>query len=326
MIDALANLMSQYPFLSNIIILALSFAIVIKASDLIIFGISNYAKKFGISDYLVGFLVVAFGMSLPEFMSSITGAIARDSGIIFGTILGSNIITLTLMLGIMTIAGHKINMESRLLRETGKYMIPLAVFPFLLFIDKYLSRTDGIILIFVFFIYIALLWQREGTFGKLKKDVKFRIFWKDTAIFIGSLAALLLSSRFLVFSSINIAHELKLSSYIVALTVIGIGSSIPDLMVQIKAIRTGHTHVGFGNVLGSTITKILLLLGIVALIYPVQLQISKLLIAMLFYIISIVVVLIFIRSREMDYRHGIILLVIYALFMALQVLSEMGII
>ena len=326
MISELTNLMSQYPLLSNIIILALSFLIVIKASDLILFGIGNYAKKFGISDYLIGFLVVAFGMSLPEFMSSITGALAKDSGIIFGTILGSNIITLTLMLGIMTIIGHRISLESRLLKETGKYLIPLAVFPFLLFIDKLLSRTDGLILIVVFFAYVALLWGREGTFGKLKKDVKIRIFWKDAAIFVGSLVALLLSSRWMVFSSISIAHELKLSSYIIALVVIGIGSSIPVLMVQIKAIKTGHTHVGFGNVLGSTIIKMLLLLGIVALIFPIQIQVSQLLIAILFYIISIVVVLVFIKSREMDYRHGLILLAIFAAFMVLQVLSEMGII
>ncbi|MBW3023242.1 sodium:calcium antiporter [Candidatus Woesearchaeota archaeon] len=326
MIDQLANLMNQYPLISNIVILALSFIIVIKASDLIVFGMSEYARKFGISDYLIGFLVIAVGMSLPEFMSAITGAVAKDSGIVFGTILGSNIITLTLVLGVLAIAGKKINLESKLLKETGNYMIPLAIFPFVLFINKYLSRIDGIILIAVFLGYVVMLWRKEGTFGKLKKDVKLEKFWKDALVFIGSLVALLLAARWLVFSSINIANQMHVSSYLIALTVIGIGASLPDLIVQIKAIKTGHHNIGFGNILGSTLAKMLLLLGIVALITPFQLNISKLLIALIFYVISMAFVLFLIKNKEMDYRHGMILVAIYLVFMALQICSEIGVI
>ncbi|MEM4336539.1 MAG: sodium:calcium antiporter [Candidatus Woesearchaeota archaeon] len=325
MIDNIINIMNSYPVISNIIIVGLSFLILIKASDLIIFGISNYARKFGISDYLIGFLVVAIGMSLPEFSAAINGAIVNDSGVVLGTIFGSNIITLTLVLGVLAIAGHKINLESRLLRETGKYLLPLSVLPFFVFLNKEASRIDGLILILVFLVYIIMLWKKEGTFGKLR-SVKIKFIWKDAFVFVGALVALLLSARWLVFSSINLSYIFGVSSYLVALIIIGFGSSLPDLTVQIKAVRSGHHNIGFGNVLGSTITKMLLLLGIVIMINPIKIDFSLIIVSIIFYVVSMLFVIFLIKNKEMDYKHGILLIAVYLIFIFIEILKEFNII
>lgn len=309
--------MTQYPLLSNIIVIIFSFAIIVKASDLLVFGISNYARKFGISDFLIGFLVLSIGASLPEFVSSIMGGFAGDGGVVFGTILGSCVTAMTLSLGITALVGKKIDLRSRLLKKTEHYVLLIIALPFLLVIDGKLSRIDGIILILVFLGYTMFLWAREGTLGQLKKDVKIKHLWKDILVFLGALIALLLSARWLVFSLIKTSTIIGVNSYIIAIIVIGIGATLPDITVQVRALLSGHSFVGFGNVLGSRVVM-LLVAGIVALISPVVINPRLLIIGALFYFSASIFLLYRIRHKEIDWRHGIALVCFYVLFTIIQ--------
>ncbi len=315
---------SAHPLLFNAIVLVLSLIIVIKAADLLIFGISNYARKFGISDYLIGFLVLAIGTSLPELVSSLIGGSAGSSGIALGTILGSGVITITFVLGAMTVAAKKLDVKTRLLGKSKYFIFIMMLLPMVMLLDGKISRLDGVLLVVVFFAYIAGLWRKEGTFGKLKK-VKIEHLWKDVFIFLGALVALLLGARFLVFSSVVISQEIGISSYLIALIVIGLGASLPDLTVELKSLKKGREAIGIGNILGGITAEMLLMLGIVAIIFPIHIAkigFAGLISTIIFFLISMALVLFWIRKQELHRWQGFILLAIYAAFVAVQILIE----
>ena len=316
----------QNPLVINLFILAASIYILVRAADYIVFGISNFSKKLGISEYLIGFLVVSVGMSTPEFVSSVMGSLQKNSGLVLGSVFGAVITALLLILGIAAIFGRKISLESRLLRESRHYLMILAALPIAFILTGKLQRWMGIVLIAVFFGYVVYLWRKEGTFGKLKEDVKFKLLWKDALVFLIALGALLLSARWMVFSAVNISDMLGISTFLIALLVIGISSSLPDLMVQIRSVKTGHTHIAFGDILGSCLVDMLLVLGIITVISPLTIDFGVVILSLLFYLGGLGLVLWLIRNREMDYRHGIVMVGFYLLFIALEILAEVGVI
>lgn len=316
----------QHPLMINIFILAASIYILIRAADYIVFGISNYSRKLGISEYLIGFLIVSVGMSTPEFVSSLMGSIQGNSGIVLGSIFGAVITALLFILGIAAIFGKKISLESRLLRESRHYLMILAALPVAFILTGKVQRWMGLVLIAVFFAYVIYLWRKEGTFGKLKEQVKIKMIWKDGLVFLIALGALLLAARWMVFSAMQVSKIIGVSEFLVALLVIGISSSLPDLMVQIKSIKTGHTHIAFGDILGSSLVDMLLVLGLIAVINPISIQFSQIILSVIFYIGGFGLVLWLIKNREMDYRHGFVMVFLYLLFIALEILSEVGVI
>lgn len=316
---------SAHPLLFNAVVLVLSLLIVVKAADLLTFGISNYARKFGISDYLIGFLVLAIGTSLPELVSSFMGGSIGSSGVALGTILGSGVITITFVLGCMAIAAKKLDVRTKLLGKSTYLIMVMILLPMVMLLDKKISRVDGVLLVVVFFAYIIGLWRKEGTFGKLKK-VKIRHLWKDVFVFLGSLAALLIGARFLVFSSVVISQEIGISSYVIALIVIGLGASLPDLTVELKSIKKGRAGIGFGNVLGGITAEMLLILGLVAVFYPISIaniSLAGLVATIIFFLLSMGLVLFWVRKETLFRWQGFVLLGMYLLFVAVQVLIEL---
>ena len=315
---AILNLISNNPLIFHIAVIIASLIILVKAADLAVYGITRYARKLGLSDYLIGLIVVSLAASLPELVSALNGELMGDSGIVFGTILGSNIAGLSLVIGLLALVGKKVKVGCGILKKTKTDIFLLTILPFVLLIDSKLSRFDGALLITAYFIWLALLWKREGEFGKIKKDVKFKHLFRDGLIFVGCLIAILLLARWLVFSLINVASLLNISSYLIALVVIGIGSSIPDLTVGIRSVLRHHQDVGVGDVLGSLIMKSCLFLGIFALINPLVISWSLILVSFIFTILSVSLVLKFTCQETIDRKQGLILILLYVVFIIAQ--------
>ncbi len=305
------------PLLFHSLIIMASFIILAKSSDLIVGSISDYAKKFGISDYLVGLLIVAFSASMPELVSSITGASLGESGIVFGTMFGSNLFGATIGFGILALVARKIKMNAKILEGTKLDLFLLYTLPFILVIDGKLSRLDGAVLIFAFIAYLVLIWKKEGELGKLK-NVSFKKLWKDAVIFVGSLLALILSGRWLVFSSIGFAQAIQMPTYLIALTVISMGATIPDIMVGIRAVLKGHEDIGFGDFLGSAILKALLFVGVIAIFSPLIISFSSVLNLILFSLLALVITFYYVRKKEMGWRGGLLLILLYVVFLFIE--------
>lgn len=316
-----AAFFAQHPLIFHIIIIAVSFVILVKAANLLVFGINRYAKKEGLSDYIIGLLVVSLTASTPEFVSSISGLLAGDEGIIFGTILGSNIAGITLVLGIFALVGRKLKLDNKILKGMEPFIFFLIMLPFILGINGSLSRIDGIILIIVYFAYAAFLWFRESKTGHMKKDVKLKFVWKESLIFLLALAALFLSSRWLVFSAITASEMLKVPTFVMAIVVLGIASSLPDIFVGIKSLLEGDTGVGIGGSLGSMIVKALLFFGILAVIKPLPLDFSQLLISIIITIISLLIVMYLTKTGKMTWKSGLVLLFVYIVYIVLELIK-----
>lgn len=308
------------PLLFNIVLIAASLYILIKSSDLIIYGISGYAKRLGLSKYLIGMLVIAAAASLPEVLSSVTGLLLKQNDIMIGVILGTCMVHLCLVTGIMGIVGKKLNVDCKIL-EPKLLLWVFLVLPFVLMLNGVLSRADGIVLLGAFVFHVGYLWKREGTLGKIKKSVQLKTIWKDCFIFLGSLLALLLAARYLVFGSLNIANFLAIPSYFISLTLIGIGDAIPDFAICIKSVLKGHYEVGLGDVLGSTVMEFLLYFGIVALIKPITIAFSTILNASIFLVLAVTLMMFILKKRILTWKHGLLLVGMYVLFIAIEILK-----
>ena len=315
----LTEFVANYPIVFHIIIILASLVILVKSSDLALLGIINYAKKLGLSDYLIGLIIISLGASMPELVASLMGVVANDSGIIFGTILGSNITSITLVIGIFAIVGKKLGLNPKVLEKTEIITLSTVILPFILIIDGTLSRIDAGILIALYIGYLIYVWRKEGQFGKIKKDVKIKRLYLDGIIFILALLAILLSARWLVFSSIEIASMLNISSYVIALVVIGIGASLPDLMVGLRALSSGHKEIGIGNSLGSVVVQSLLFLGILAMIKPIKISFMSIIAAEIALLVSLSFILYLTIKKSINWKHGLILIGGYIIFILFSI-------
>jgi len=316
LLDTLAH-----PIVFNTIMLIASLYILFKSADLIVYGISNYAKRLGLSDAIIGLVVVAMAASAPEIISSLTGFMAGQTSMGFGAILGSNMVHAALLLGLLCIIAKKIKLEPNIFTKNRFIMWVALMLPFVLSLDGMLSRADGFILIAAFTAYLLKLWKLEGTLGKIKKKVKLKHLWRDVVIFLGASVALILAGRWLVFSSIQISNFFKIPPYFIALTVIGVGATIPDFAVEIKALAKKHTSIGLGDLLGSLIIELLLFFGIVALIKPITIDLVQVMWSFIFLAMSITLIMFWMNKKYLTRKHGLILLGIYALFMMIEIIK-----
>ena len=305
------------PLTFNIIVVVISLAMVIKSSDLVVYSISDYARKLGISDYLIGFLVLSIGTSLTELVAAITGATANQGGIVFGAVLGSSLFKFPI-LGLLLLISFNIKMKESIVSTSPISTLFVIVFPLILLLDGQISRSEGVLLIGTFFLYIVRLWRVEGELGKMKEDVKFKTIWKDVLIFSIALGVLLFSARQLVFSSISISQLLNISPYIVGLVIIGIGASAPEFTVQFKSIRKHRQNIAFGNVLGSLVANSVFVLGVAAVVRPIFIQSSAILMTSLFLIVGVIYTLVLMGKKNVNWKHGLVLVLVYLAFILFE--------
>jgi len=319
-LEVLRAFLVEQPLLFHAIVILISLGLLVKASALTISGISGYAKKLGMSDYIVGLFVVALTASVPEFLAALSGIALESSEVVFGTIFGSNLIGITLALGIIAIVGKKTKVDEKIFEKTKWDLVALMALPFVLLLDGTLTRLDGVLLIVAFAVYLYYLWKREGETGKLKKKVSIREIYKDSAIFLGALLVVFIASFFLVQSSLQIATLMGIPPLIVILVIVGIGSQVPDLSLALHAIRGGHEAVAIGDLLGSMITKSLLFFGIFALITDLSFDFGNTIFTGTFTLLTALLVFYFIKKKELTRWEGWLLVGLYLVFMAVEIM------
>ena len=307
------------PLLTNISFLLLSLLFIFWAADLVVYGIAGYARRLRMSDYLSGTLVVAFAACLPEVISAITALLAGKEDMLFGTILGTNMVHVALVTGIVAVVGKKVAVESTVL---AKILLPLwfaLMLPLMLILVRGgIGRIEGGILVAVFAAYVIWLWRQES--GTLR-HVKLRHLWRNAAIFLGALVVILITSQTLVSSSIVIAGILNIPTYFLALIVVGIGGALPDLAVAIRSVKQGRQDIGVGDALGSLTIQFLLFFGIVGLINPVSIPVSQSWTTLAFLATGITVLFWAIRKKELTRKTGIVLLSLFGLFVIVEALK-----
>lgn len=267
--------------LFNIFLLILGFILLIKGADILVEGSSSIAKKFGISGVVIGLTVVAFGTSAPELIVNIISSIKGNSDIGMGNIIGSNISNILLILGISALF-TPLEVDGSIIKKQIPFSILACLALFFLINSTMLNglgedglfRTGGFILILFFSIFLyytfSVVKRKDSDISLRKKDIKRFSNTISTLMIIGGVLALFFGGKFIVDSSVLIAKNLGLSEAFIGLTIVAIGTSLPELAASVMAARKNHIGMAVGNVIGSNIFNILWVLGLSAIIRPID--------------------------------------------------------
>ncbi len=306
----------------SVIILIACILIIVKASDWIIKAGSNIAKEIGITDYLIGFAIVAFGTSLPELATAIFGSLRGETRLVLGNLIGAGILDATLVLGLMAIFGQNITISGQMFKTFDQTMmtsLAIVLLPLVLGFDGVISRIDGIILVAAYAVYLAILIRREEHFKHYKHIVK-RDVVKDIFILIIGFPLLLVSAKYLVNAAIDLSLGLGISSYIIGLSVLALGTTFSELIIELRSVVKSRTNIGFGDVLGSLIANVSLILGIAAIIFPIEVKVTSYIISALFLVMATFVALLFLQKKTVTWKEGLALIMIYITFLISEVI------
>lgn len=261
----------------QIIILLASLAFIILGADWLVDGASSIARKAGISEFVIGLTIVGFGTSCPELVVSLTGAFAGNSDISIGNVVGSNIFNTLLILGVTALIRPIL-----ITRENKRRDIPMTIGVTILLIlcgmsttlfdlgsHNGLSRIEGIVFLILFATYIYSCFKNSTT-EEDGTEVKNLSITASIAMVMAGLAGLIFGGKFFVSSATSIAHALGVSDKFIAITILAGGTSLPELATCIVAAAKNKGQLALGNILGSNVFNILLILGCSAIVTPLD--------------------------------------------------------
>jgi len=305
----------------QILIFAVSIFLIIRGATLSTRFSGRIAKSFNLSNYVVGFLIVAVISITPEAFVAINSAISGVPSMGLGTIFGSNIADLTLVFAIVVlVAGRSLKIESKILKSNLIYpfffLIPIA-----LGIDGAYNRGEGLCLIIagVIFYYLAFHQSQEGEEkkSKIKFDKKIK---KDILYFVLSLLVLLVGSHFIVESGVKIAEYLTISPAVIGLFFIGLGTVIPELLFSISAVKKDQDSLAIGDLLGTVLADATILVGLIAFIKPFEFPIKIIYIAGIFMFAAAFMLYYLMRSGKiLSKREGYLLILFWLIFVLMEV-------
>lgn len=242
-------------------------------------GSTSIALRLGVTPLVIGLTVVAFGTGSPELTVSVESAYRGDSGLALGNVVGSNISNIALILGLSAIA-RPMHVRSKLIRREMPLMIAVTLLLCLLLWDGALGRLDGLLLVagsvaYTAFAYVSARRDRSAEvaaeFDAGMKELS-RPVWLDTTFVVAGFVALLVGSKLLLGGATVVAESFGVSQVVIGLTIVAVGTSLPELATSVVAAVRGEADVAFGNVIGSNILNILCILGVAALIRPFEVQ------------------------------------------------------
>ena len=307
------------------IILIIGFILLIKGADIFVDGASNIAKKFGIPSIIVGLTIVSLGTSAPELAVSLIASLEGSNGITIGNVLGSNIFNTLIVLGLTSIIMPIIIKKSIIFKD---YIVNVIVTIVLLILtfgrtllnnEPGLTRVSGIILLIGCIGYIIYLIKsaKDGNDNNVNEEIN--ILSSSIKIIIG-IIGIILGGNLVVNSASDIAYSFGLSDKLVGLTIVAMGTSLPELVTSMIAAIKGENDIAIGNVLGSNIFNILLILGVSSTINPIVIS-SSLLVDIVFLIVISVILGIFMFTGKKEKLslgrvEGLILVLLYISYIA----------
>ena len=251
------------------ILLILGFVFLVRGADLFVDGSSSIAKHLKIPSVIVGLTIVAMGTSAPEASVSITAAIAGNSDISLGNIVGSNIFNFLVVIGVSAIICPVISHKDILKRDLW-WNLGITGLLLLLMLDNKISQIDGIILLFGMCLYLFIVIKNALKNRTTETEEKLLSVPKSIIFMAIGLAAIICGGNFVVDNASIIAKSLGLSETLIGLTIVAVGTSLPELVTSITAARKHESGIALGNAVGSNIFNILFILGASSALTPIN--------------------------------------------------------
>jgi len=268
---------------------------------------SKIAKKIGMSDLVIGLTIVAIATSAPEFAVTVSAALRDQPAISVGNVIGSNIFNLGIILGFVALVSP-IPISKKLLQRDGSLLLGTGFILLIFFSDFMLSMLEGMILFITLVVYIIVLIKQKENIEDEVPEGKFKFM--DVPKFILGVGIIILSANFLVESASNIARIFGISEWLIGITIVAGGTSMPELATSLVAVQKKRHGISAGNLIGSDLFNMLGVLGVASIIKPLSLESSEY-ISLVFLAITLIIIMFMMRTGwKISKWEGLILIII----------------
>lgn len=305
----------------NLLFFILFCTVLFGSGALLVKSLAKIAYFLHITEYTAAFIIMAIATSFPELFVGITSAISKNPALSFGNIIGANILDLTLVTGIIILAGRGIKIRSKKTKKDSLFMLLPVILPLILFlIGNSLSRIDGVILLLTFLGYSFYSVKRRKEFQKpLKDKVKRLEVVFQSAFFIVFLVIMFFSANYVVHYASLLSIDLALPPIMIGIFLISIGTVLPELTFGVAAALNKKGDMVLGDQIGTVVTNSTLILGITALIYPITANFALFIISAAFLVVSAFLFATFFQTGSKLYViEAITLILLYALFIFIE--------
>lgn len=258
--------------LLSIVLLLVGLGLVVYGSDILVDGASSVARKIGISEFVIGIIIVGFGTSCPELVVSVTGAIDGNSAVSLGNVTGSNIFNILMILGLTAIFSPIAITKDNKTKDIP-ILLCITIFFCLIVLKGTINRLDAVLFLAIFAIYLLYNFKAgKAEAAAIEEEVVEKNYGTFLSILmiVGGLAGLIFGGKLFVNNAVTLAHALGASDKFIAVTILAVGTSLPELMTCVVAAAKKKGQLALGNIVGSNVFNILLILGISGLIHPLD--------------------------------------------------------
>ena len=310
----------------DIICLLLGFIIIIKGSDMLVDGSVNLAKFLKIPTLVIGLTIVAIATGVPEIAISISSSLKGSNGLLLGNLLGSNIFNILFILGLIAII-KPLYIKKEIILKNYAFALLSCLVLFIISYDIYfgdslvnlITRTEGILLLCFagIFLYSTVL---GATLDKNIKVEKGKFSFKYILYIIVGIVLIGLSAEVIVNSAVNISKWLGIGEDLIGLTIIAVGTNLPELVTSIVAVRKGEADIAIGNLVGTNIYNIFLILGLAATINPITISSNAFIDIIVLAITSFIVYIFIQHKKDINRKEGIIMILLYIIYIVYVVI------
>lgn len=301
-------------------ILIVGFILLIKGADFFVDGSSSVAKRLKVPSMIIGLTIVAMGTSLPECAVSVTASMSNNNALAVSNVVGSNLFNLMVVCGVCTLF-VPLAVSTDTLKKEFPFSIICAALLLVFGLDSMLGRVDSAIFIVLFVAYLgwmiySALQARNKAFSEDNdEEIKLLPVWQCIVYIVGGAAAIKFGGDFVVEGATAIATMLGLSQNLIGLTIVALGTSLPELVTSIVAARKNEIDMALGNVIGSNIFNILLVLGIAGVISPIAIIAENIIDTSILIAVSTLVWVFAWKKKELVKWQGIVMLAIYTAYL-----------
>ena len=292
------------------LLLLVGFILLLKGADFFVDGSSSIAEILRVPSIVIGLTIVAMGTSAPETAVSITAGLAGNSDISLGNIVGSNIFNLLMVIGVSALLRPIVTPKDMLKRDLW-WNIAVSAILFILLLDGILSRWEGLLLLLGMAAYLYIVIRGAIRDRSEAESIRQLTLTRSILYIVGGLIAIIFGGNLVVNNASLIARSLGMSDTLVGLTIVAIGTSLPELMTSIVAARKGDSGIALGNAVGSCIFNIMFILGAASMLTPIHVAPELLVDAAILIVVSVLILVVAKTQRETSRMEGIICILSY---------------
>ena len=309
-----------------ILFLVIGFVFLVKGADIFVEGSSSIAKKFKVPSIIIGLTIVAMGTSLPEAAVSVTASIANKNALAVSNVIGSNIFNLMMVIGVCAIV-TPVAVNKATLKRDFPFSVICAILLLVLGLigPMSLGHADGVIFLILFAGFIGLMIRsamkasKEGNAVaseeiEAAEEIKIMPVWKSLLFIVIGAVGIIIGGDVVVDSASNIAAKFGMSQTLIGLTIVSVGTSLPELVTSIVAARKNEVDMALGNAIGSNVFNILFVLGIAGAISPMAFLTENVIDIVILLVFSLIVWLFAWTKKEIKRGEGLIMVLLYVLY------------